>query len=407
MTILVAGGLYRRPSPREIGAARHARVPAPLPRPADRPRRRGRGPRRARRRRRRRRSRVAPCARRDRPRRHRDRGRDRARTAARRRSCAPARARCCARSGATSLLETSSSQGWTLARRARAAARRARAGLRRLARAQPPARLRRLPVRGADPRADRALEAPPRPRAAARRPCAGSMIERVPRELTAAAVLGGTPSAAHTEALLRAIEFKGATLDEPLDAIVIGIPPTTPFLPRELPEPRLGRLPRARARAAALAERVPGAGRAARRSCSTTSCAASRPRSRRRTARSSPTRARPATATRCARPSAPRSPTSGRSPSTAPGRSVHPLEPFLTWSACDAAAEPARARADRRLPRRARRAPARLRPGAQRRRCARRWRAGAARSGSGSCSRRRTSRSSSRPRASVTSQQAR
>ena len=58
------------------------------------------------------------------------------------------------------------------------------------------------------------------------------MIERVPRDLTAAAVLGGTPSAAHTEALLRAIEFKGATLDEPLDAMVIGIPPTTPFLPR-------------------------------------------------------------------------------------------------------------------------------------------------------------------------------
>ena len=63
------------------------------------------------------------------------------------------------------------------------------------------------------------------------------MIERVPRELTAAAVLGGTPSTAHTEALLRAIEFKGARLDEPLDAIVIGIPPTTPFLPRALPNP--------------------------------------------------------------------------------------------------------------------------------------------------------------------------
>ena len=63
------------------------------------------------------------------------------------------------------------------------------------------------------------------------------MIERVPRELTAAAVFGGTPSSAHTEALLRAIEFKGAALDEPLDAIVIGIPPTTPFLPRARPNP--------------------------------------------------------------------------------------------------------------------------------------------------------------------------
>src|SRR6185437_12029758 len=39
-----------------------------------------------------------------------------------------------------------------------------------------------------------------------------SVIERVvPRELTAATLFGGPPSAAHTEALLRAIEFKGAS----------------------------------------------------------------------------------------------------------------------------------------------------------------------------------------------------
>ena len=63
------------------------------------------------------------------------------------------------------------------------------------------------------------------------------VIERVPRELTAAAVFGGTPSSAHTEALLRAIEFKGTTLDRPLDAIVIGIPPTTLTHPRERPNP--------------------------------------------------------------------------------------------------------------------------------------------------------------------------
>src|SRR5204863_110854 len=43
----------------------------------------------------------------------------------------------------------------------------------------------------------------------------GRVIERVPRELTAAAVFGGTPSAAHSEALLRAIEFKGTRLDAP------------------------------------------------------------------------------------------------------------------------------------------------------------------------------------------------
>jgi hypothetical protein len=56
---------------------------------------------------------------------------------------------------------------------------------------------------------------------------------------TAAAALAGPPSVAHAEALLRAIELRRATLDEPLDALVIGIPGTTPFLPREQPNPLL------------------------------------------------------------------------------------------------------------------------------------------------------------------------
>ncbi len=56
---------------------------------------------------------------------------------------------------------------------------------------------------------------------------------------TAAAVLAGPPSVAHAEALLRAIELRRATLDEPLDALVLGIPGTTPFLPREPPNPLL------------------------------------------------------------------------------------------------------------------------------------------------------------------------
>jgi hypothetical protein len=63
------------------------------------------------------------------------------------------------------------------------------------------------------------------------------MIERVPRELRVAAVFGGTPSAAHTEALVRATAAKGVRLAEPLDAIVIGTPPTTAYLPRERPNP--------------------------------------------------------------------------------------------------------------------------------------------------------------------------
>ena len=56
---------------------------------------------------------------------------------------------------------------------------------------------------------------------------------------TAAAVLAGPPSVAHAEALLRAIELRRATLAEPLDALVIGVPGTTPFLPREKPNPLL------------------------------------------------------------------------------------------------------------------------------------------------------------------------
>ena len=56
---------------------------------------------------------------------------------------------------------------------------------------------------------------------------------------TAAAVLAGPPSVAHAEALLRAIELRRATLEAPLDALVVGIPGTTPFLPREKPNPLL------------------------------------------------------------------------------------------------------------------------------------------------------------------------
>lgn len=63
------------------------------------------------------------------------------------------------------------------------------------------------------------------------------ILDRLPRELTAAAAYGGTPSVAHAEALLRGTVFRGAELSEPVDAVVIGIPPTTPFVPRERPNP--------------------------------------------------------------------------------------------------------------------------------------------------------------------------
>ncbi|HEY4347376.1 MAG TPA: lactate racemase domain-containing protein [Gaiellaceae bacterium] len=149
------------------------------------------------------------------------------------RSCSPEALRA---SGATSLLEPSSSQGWALALE-----------LERQLSARVPvfgvSLVLNLPhVFGGYPYEEHILERIARSKlrrglALLPAPLRNSVIERVPRELTAAAVLGGTPSEAHTEALLRAIEFKGATIASPLDAIVIGVPPTTPFMPRQLPNP--------------------------------------------------------------------------------------------------------------------------------------------------------------------------
>jgi lactate racemase-like protein len=58
-------------------------------------------------------------------------------------------------------------------------------------------------------------------------------------ELSVAAAFCGPPSIAHAEALLRAVQLRRAELDEPLDALVIGIPSVTPYLPRERPNPLL------------------------------------------------------------------------------------------------------------------------------------------------------------------------
>ena len=75
--------------------------------------------------------------------------------------------------------------------------------------------------------------------AAAPGPLRRRILRSLPAMRTVAAVLAGPPSVAHAEALLRAIELRLATLAEPLDALVIGIPGTTPFLPREPPNPLL------------------------------------------------------------------------------------------------------------------------------------------------------------------------
>jgi hypothetical protein len=60
-------------------------------------------------------------------------------------------------------------------------------------------------------------------------------LAAVPLEVTASAAFAGPPSAAHAEALVRSVETESAALDEPLDAICIGTPRTTPYLPRERP----------------------------------------------------------------------------------------------------------------------------------------------------------------------------
>ncbi len=64
-------------------------------------------------------------------------------------------------------------------------------------------------------------------------------LKSIRRELSAAAAFAGPPAVAHAEALLRAVEARSATIEGPLDAICIGIPRTTPHLPRERPNPLL------------------------------------------------------------------------------------------------------------------------------------------------------------------------
>ena len=231
------------------------------------------------------------------------------------------------------------------------------------------------------------------------------VLERLPRELTAAAVFGGPPSVAHTEALLRGTVFKGAELPEQLDALVIGVPPTTPWVPRERPNP-------VSAAYLALGPAL-GSGATRRRSC-------------RAAPRSSCTRSRGAS----------------RVPTQSPYRALF-FDP-RTARDSDAMREAERRRArgrgrDQRVPRRARGASAAAvrrmervrrdrappRRGARRRlprlgrrrassdtsRCTAspprsRWRADAAPRGSATCSRRRTSRSSCRARSVYTSRPA-
>jgi hypothetical protein len=65
------------------------------------------------------------------------------------------------------------------------------------------------------------------------------VLRSVPTELTTMAVFAGPPSVAHAEALLRGVASRSARISGPFDAVCIGIPPATPYLPRENPNPLL------------------------------------------------------------------------------------------------------------------------------------------------------------------------
>ena len=66
------------------------------------------------------------------------------------------------------------------------------------------------------------------------------VLRSLPLERSVAAAFAGPPSVAHTEALLRGVELRSVTLDRELDAVCVGVPRTTPYLPRERPNPLLG-----------------------------------------------------------------------------------------------------------------------------------------------------------------------
>ena len=69
--------------------------------------------------------------------------------------------------------------------------------------------------------------------------CAGALLQPIPACERLGAVFSGPPSVAHAEALLRGTEERARSLGEPLDAVCLGIPGTTPYLPRERPNPLL------------------------------------------------------------------------------------------------------------------------------------------------------------------------
>ena len=59
------------------------------------------------------------------------------------------------------------------------------------------------------------------------------LLARQGRRMTATGAFAGRPSVAHAEALLRGVARRGVRLDEPVDALVVGVPWIGPHIPRE------------------------------------------------------------------------------------------------------------------------------------------------------------------------------
>jgi hypothetical protein len=59
------------------------------------------------------------------------------------------------------------------------------------------------------------------------------VLSRMGRRMTATGAFAGRPSVAHAEALLRGVARRGTRLDEPVDALVVGVPWIGPHVPRE------------------------------------------------------------------------------------------------------------------------------------------------------------------------------
>ena len=182
----------------------------------------------------------AQGAARGRPRRHGDRRRNRVarRSGRARRRTDPATIRA---AGAYSLLETTASQGWHLGVELERALRtRVRVIGTSLVHTLPrlTGMLRGYPYE--EESVDRLVRSPARhlfgllPGPVRRR-----ALRAVPAARGISAAFAGPPSVAHAEALLRGTEERARSLGEPLDAICLGIPGTTPYLPRERPNPLL------------------------------------------------------------------------------------------------------------------------------------------------------------------------